>query len=369
MTDDRSTVLVDAGIHHRWADDDEVLDYLDDNWRHYVGRKGMLAGGAGMRVWIPGRRYPNPAGDDLEATDLGPFASGAEALSERWLTPQKIDRALLLCGPGMFVAANPNPYLATALVRAINDWTIHRWLDQDARLYGAILVPSQVPDDAVAELRRVGEHPKVACVSVAGPMLGKTLGHPVYHPIYREAERLGLPIVVPRGGDGVVDLPTGPAAGPPMTFAEYEVGASNVLATQLTSLITNGVLDTYPSLKVYLAGSRVAWIPGFMLRFEMVARALRREVPWMRREITDYVAEQVRFGLHGLERGRGARVARDLVAQAPVLSRACFYASGYPSWDTTTPNEAEHVFPADAGPAIVGGNASGWFRWPATVSV
>ena len=41
--------VIDTCIHHRWTSDPELREYLDENWRHYVGTPGSLVGGKGMR--------------------------------------------------------------------------------------------------------------------------------------------------------------------------------------------------------------------------------------------------------------------------------------------------------------------------------
>ena len=41
----------------------------------------------------------------------------------------------------------PNPYRAAALARAHNGWIRERWLDQEARLRGAIVCPAQDPKE------------------------------------------------------------------------------------------------------------------------------------------------------------------------------------------------------------------------------
>ena len=355
-----SVALVDACIHHSWADDGEVLEFLQPGWRGYVGTPRSLPGNAGMRNWVPRGRYPNPFGDQID----GGGASSVEALCRTRLDPERIDRALLVFDRAMFVPANPNPYLAVGLVQAINDWNVNRWLAADERLYGLVLVPTQTPHEAAEEIARVGSEPRIAGVMLAAPALGKSLGHPVYDPIYRAAAELELPIVLHRGGDGLLDVPAGPAGGSPSTFAEYNAVAPLAVVTQLLSLIANGVLDKYPALRVYLVGAGLTWIPSFLLRFEMMVRALRREVPWARRTATEYLGQQVRISTYGLELGGGRAILARMLDRHPEFCDWTIYGSGFPSWDTVTAAEVSAMLPEHARAAVLRDGARAWLRWP-----
>jgi predicted TIM-barrel fold metal-dependent hydrolase len=322
-----------------------------------------------MRNWLPRPRYPNPFGERLDDD----AATSLETLRAVRLDPQRIARGLLVFDRAMFVPVNPNPYLAAALVRAINDWNLDRWLHRDERLYGLALVPTQTPDVAAAEIARVGSDPKIAGVLLAAPALGKSLGHPVYDPIYRAAAELELPIVLHRGGDGLLDIPAGPAGGAPLTFAEYNAVAPLAVVTQLVSLIANGVLDKYPSLRMYLIGAGLAWIPSFLLRFEMMIRALRREVPWARRAGADYLEQQVRTSTYGIELdggadddGGGGAILTRILERHPEFCEWTIYGSGFPSWDTVEAGDVGLAFPASARAAIFADTARAWLRWPAT---
>ncbi len=368
---------IDACIHHTWGDVVELLEYLEHSWRGYVGVPRSLPRNAGMREWVPRGRYPNPFGDHLPAAKAGAPApaSSAEALADEHLEPNGIRRALLLFDRQMFVPGNPNPYLATALVRAINDWNLDRWLNRDERLYGVALVPSQTPELAACEIARVGPHPKIAGVLLAAPVLGKSLGHPVYEPIYRAAVEHDLPIVLHRGGDELLDIPAGPAGGWPMTFAEYWCLAPLALVTQLLSLIANGMLDKYSKLRFYIVGAGICWIPAFVSRFDLIARALRREVPWVRRSATDYL-EQVRTSTYGIELGgsdgdtgdtsdnHGNEIVARIIDANPRLADWTIYGSGFPSWDAVSAAQVTRLFGDETSARILRDGAFEWFRWP-----
>jgi predicted TIM-barrel fold metal-dependent hydrolase len=360
--------VIDTCIHHRWASDAELHPYLDENWQGYVGIPGSLVAGKGMRRLSPSFRFPNPAGDDLPSAfppEGGPAGSKLDLLVSQVLDPAGVERALLLFDRGMYAAALPNPYLASAIVRGINDWNVDRWLSKHERLYGAVLLPGHIPADAAAEIRRLAPNPKIAAALFATNAIGQLAGHPIYHPIYEAAAETGLPVIFHRGLDALPDVPVAPAGGPPGSFAEYIAMAPSAQISQLVSLLTNGVFAKYPELRVYFVGAGVSWIPGVIRRLELMMRALRREIPWVTESPTEYFERQIRISTYGIERGAPEALDR-LFTTHPFLETFLCHGSGYPSWDMTGPEEVAELFPESWRASVLHDNAAGWFRWGAT---
>lgn len=310
-------------------------------------------------------RYENPQATDLASAQPidGPPGSDYELLVEQALEATGVERAILMFDRGMLAPAITNYFFATAVVKAINDWNLDRWLSRDSRLYGVALIPVQIPDEAAAEIRRVGSNPKIAGV-LMGAGLGKLFGHPLYYPIYQAAAELDLPIVIHRGLDAIPETETssGPAGGPPLTFAEYDTISPLAVTSQVLSMITGGVFERFPRLRVCLVGTGVTWIPSWLRRLEILYKAERRDVPWMRRHPTEYVQRHVRVSTYGLELG-GRGMLQRFLAVHPELSELLVYGSGYPSWDTDPISDIENTFPVDWHDAILGNNAQSWFRW------
>ena len=76
---------------------------------------------------------------------------------------------------------------------------------------------------------------------------------------------------------------------------------AQVFATQLTSLIVEGVFDAFPKLRVAFLESGFTWLPAHLWRMDKEWRNLRRLVPWVRRPPSDYVREHVRVGIQPLD--------------------------------------------------------------------
>jgi predicted TIM-barrel fold metal-dependent hydrolase len=358
--------VIDTCVHHRWASASELAPYLEPHWRAYtVGP--VIHGELREKEQIgPNVRFRNPAGDDKAGTEspTGPAGSNLELMQRQVLGRNGLERAILLHGREMFIPALPNPFQAIAMTSAMNDWTIERWLSEDERLFGAIVVPTQTPTEAAAEIRRVGSHPKVVGVLLAAIGLSKLFGHPVYNPIYEAATDLDLPIIIHRGGDAIPETSTGIAGGSPGTFAAYSTLAPIGLMSQVLSLIGNGVLTKYPGLRICLVGSGVAWIPGLLRRMELSWRANRPEVPWIHESPAEYFYRHFRVSTYGLERGHAQPLIAKLLIQNPRLADAICYGSGYPAWDMGEPEEIEEAFPVEWRARVFSENANVWFRWP-----
>ena len=356
--------MIDACIHHRWVADTDVHPFVEQGWREYVGEPGSVAGRFGARRLVPLTRYHNPMGDDLQAAmpaDGSPAGSNLELLDEQVLAPGAVRRALLVFDRAKFAPSQPNPFFAEAVVRAINDWNAERWLSRDPRLFGAALIPEQVPDAAVKEMRRIAKHPQIAAVTLS-PSIGRLLGHPLYNPIYEAASELGLPVVLHRGIDTMTDAPTGTAAGAPYTFAEYRTLAPLALMTNVMSLVTNGVFARYPKLRFFVVGGGLSWVDSMLLRVDTLWRSLRRDFPWVTEPPSTYFARQVRISTFGMETGSPETLRRLLELKPHLRDLLCF-GSGYPSWDSVTPDQVRELLPADWHEDVMQGNAERWFRW------
>ncbi len=361
--------VVDACIHHRWesSTEEDVLQYLPREWRDYVGRPESLPGGAGARQVLPTVRHSNPLGDGTAAAPAQAgyrSATSAERLGEEWLDPHDVTRALLLHDRAMFAPASANPFLARVFIRALNDWTVDAWLDRDRRLHSVVVVNTQEATDGAAEIRRIGANSQIAGALLAAFPNGRLAGHPMYFPIYEAAAELDLPIVLHRGGDNLL-TPTGTAGGTPLTFGEYVALAPMAMMSHLLSLIANGVLLKYPTLRIYVVGAGVSWVAGFLRRLEVSWLAFRREVPWMTEPPSETFYRQVRICTYGLERRAKPEMLERIFAQEIALDELLVYGSGYPSWDTTLPSELQAILPTPWHEPVFATNGARWLRWDA----
>jgi predicted TIM-barrel fold metal-dependent hydrolase len=330
--------VIDCCVNHTWSNQLELMDYMSSGWREFLGRPNRLPNGGGMISIAAGNPYRRPRGD--KRRDSRPANDQAEGSDYDHLVSQCLGKAdirqvVLGFDTGALAPALLNPHAGAEICRAANDWTIDRWLTrEDDRLTSLMLVQNQVPDIAAAEIRRVGVHPKIVGILMGGNGLARPFGHPAYHPIYGAAAELGLPIVVKAGAEVVPDsLAQVAATGEPCTYAEFRILSAQPLMTHVSSMITQGVFEKFPGLRILVIGGGVLWIPALLWRFDTNYQSLRREVPWVKRLPSEYFQEHVRVGTVPLD-----KLSPPAFLQAiRLIDRAddilCF-ASGYPDWDS-----------------------------------
>lgn len=368
--------VIDAAIYCNWVDRDTLYSYLSRSWRDYLPPRTKVAG------VVPA--WTNPEGDHLVSATPLPSATGpsgsigrgsraqrqvwgadADVLAAEALGPDVERAVLLMDDAGGLLPAITATYLTRELVRAANAWLLDRWLSgQDDRLHGLMLVPTQQPEAAAREIKRVGKEARIAGVHLRGNAFGKAFGHPVYHPIYAAAASLDLPIVIEAGGDSLTDSLTHPTAGGvPMTFGEYATLQACSLMTHLISLVSQGVFRKYPSLKVMLVGGGLAWLPWLFWRADAEWKNIRREIPWVDVPPTEYFRDRVRFATTPLALGDGSFDLAGLLSSVENVERLCCFASSYPRWNTEGPGEIVDAFPPEWHRRVLHDNADEFFRW------
>jgi hypothetical protein len=313
-------------------------------------------------------RHEHPLGgtDESAFPASGPAGSDPDLLLAQLVGERSDVRIVLGYHDGLLATAFPQPNVARELVRAANDWTIERWLGQDSRLFGQVLVQSALPDDAAAEIRRAGTHERMVAVALGTNGLGRHFGHPVYRPIHDAAAELGLPLVLQVGCDGATDLVTVPTAvGLPATYAESDIHGAQALMAHVASFITEGVFERHRGLRLLLVGGGAAWIPWFQWNLDYLFRMVRRfETPWLKRTPSEYFTDHIRLGTYSLEaptqRGRLAQLLGTVATPESLL----VYTSGYPLTDWERPATVAERLPEAWHRQVFHDNAAALFRWP-----
>ncbi len=368
---------IDCCIRHAWTSETELHEYLPAGWREYMlvhsprSWHDFFAGfGARPIERLSGplaiaREYRNPLGD-LRGDGAG--GHSPELLGRQHLDPCNIGRAVLCYGDAIHVPGIPTVRLAVVLTRAINDWTIERWLSADPRLHGVVLVATQAPEQAAAEIERVGRHPCIAGVLMAAAGLAKPFGHPVYEPIHRAAHALDLPIVLMAGGDTTVDAGAySTAGGIPGTYLEQRALAHQSLQTHIASLITQGVMHRYPSLRFLVLGGGIGWVTPWLWHLDTNYKAFRYDALWLGSTAPSEVFKRhFLVGTHPFNYHVGTERLAAYLALDPGLADVICYGSGYPDWDSLTPGELLARLPAAWHAKVAHANARAFFRWEAT---
>ncbi|PXY23424.1 hypothetical protein BAY59_27520 [Prauserella coralliicola] len=356
--------VIDACVHHSWRDQTELMEYFSAGWREFVGEPGSLPGGAGAIRVVPGPAFRHPTGDK---DDSGRAAlSDPELMREQLLDRASVNKAVLSFDDGLLAPTITDYHLAREVCRAANDWCTDRWLSGvDKRYHGLVLAPNQVPEEAAAEVRRAGAHPRMVGVVLGGNGVGQSFGHRLYHPIYEAAADLGLPIVLHVGGDAAPDARTSTApAGNPSSFTEYSIMSTTPLMTHLVSFLLHGVFERFPGLRLMLVGAGAAWLAPLMWRLDSNWRGLRREVPWVRKHPSEYLWEHVRLSTWPLDQAGGPEdLQAALGAFGPMEDLLCF-GSGFPDWNWEDSARVAAQVPESWHAKVFQDNAESFFRWP-----
>ena len=326
--------IVDCDCHNDWHSAEVLLPYLSGWWREcfergeHTGPKGAFP--HAHRAWF----HP----EDFRRADIKPKNQDEHytLMRDKHLDKNGIDIAVLTGEEALEVSTLANPHYATALTSAYNDWMIDEWLPRDDRLYGSIIIAPQDPQLAVAEIRRLGKHPRMVQVLASH---GSTLpyGDPFYHPIYQACEDVGLPFAVHLGGNGGINTATF-AGGAPRYYAEAHALLTQPAQTHLASMILNGVFEKFPTLIYVVIECGVAWVPALLWRLEAEWRALRKETPWVKKSPTDYFRRHVRFTTQPLEQPANIKHLWSTL-EAMHGDETLMFASDYPHWDQDTPSQ------------------------------
>ena len=311
---------IDCDVHPLTPGPRDLAPFMDDYWRDTIEVRGIDS-------WIS-IAYPADAPLTMRAdwrrqtprADANPAAM-AKALLDR----HGFAHAILNCLFPVQMFRDGN--MAAAFARAANDWLAATWLDHDARLRGAAVVPVQNIELAVDEIeRRAGDRRFVQILLMV--MGEQPLGKPHHWPIFAAAEKHGFAVAI-HAGSSYHHAVTG--SGWPSHYVEDYAAQAAGFHTQLGSLISEGVFVKYPRLKVVLAESGVTWLPAYMWRLAKFWRGVRNEVPWIDREPIEFVRQNVRLTLQPFDAPADADIVARLLDQLGS-DELLLFASDFPHW-------------------------------------
>jgi uncharacterized protein len=339
------TGIVDVDVHPTPRDPDEIRQYMPMPYRRmYQGERRSF--------------YNNPVhGSRLDSVPPGggPKGSDPDFLRTQLIEEYGVAYAILI--PRTFCNIHPDPDYGSAIAAAFNEWLVSTWLgpwNHDGAFKGAITINHHDPVRAVAEIEKWAGHPHIVQV-ITDSGARAPLGQRQYHPIYEACERHGLVMGVHPGTDGM-GINVQPTPGYPTSYIEWHCGMSLAFQAHLISLLTEGVFERFPRLRFSLVEGGVAWLAPLIWRLDSYWKALRREVPWVKRPPSEYVRDHVRLGTQPLERpddDRHLLALLDLMDAEHIL----MFSSDYPHWDFDSPTRAFPRLPEHVHRAIFSDNA------------
>lgn len=199
-----------------------------------------------------------------------------------WMELRGLDAAILSVYDAPLLSTLGDVDYPIVVARAINDWLSDEWLGANPRLFVTIVVATQDPIQAAAEIRRAARHLRMVQVM---------LPHGARLPYGHSRTE----------GSGTSGAPT--PSGWPTSLAELRVTRSTLFLTHLTSLITEGIFVRHPERRVVGLETGVAWLPADLWRFDKNYKGLRSECPRLKELPSAYVRRFFRFGTQGAESG------------------------------------------------------------------
>jgi predicted TIM-barrel fold metal-dependent hydrolase len=189
---------------------------------------------------------------------------GAKEWSD-FLELAEIESTVLYPSAGLAVGRIVDTEWAIAACQAYNNWLHDKYTSQSQRIHGVALIPIQDVDAAVAELRRA-----VKELGFAGAMLPSNgegirghLGAKHYWPIYEEAEKLNTALAVHGGCHHHFGMDT---------FSTYypvhALGHPFGIMVQCASMLSHGIFDRFPKIRVAFLEGGATWVPFFMDRLD-----------------------------------------------------------------------------------------------------
>jgi predicted TIM-barrel fold metal-dependent hydrolase len=329
----RESGLVDCDVHNAVPSDDALRPYLSESWCAHMDQ-------IGPRTYSPyetGYVYPKVSPGGGARTDAWPPGGGLPGsdlafMRKQLLDPLGIRFVVLNC---LYRAAEQrNEAYGAALARAVNDWQVDHWLDQDGRLRASVTVPYESPELAAAEIRRCAERRGFAQVLLF-PRTREPLGRRRYWPIYEAAQETGLPVGIHFAS--TTAAPVTPA-GWPSYYIEDHTAMSLAFQAQVSSLIVEGVFDRFEDLKVVLVEGGFAWVPSLMARLEALCHRLRTEVPDLQRLPSEYLGDRIRITTQPMEEPERRAQLIELIDQ--VGQDVLMFSTDYPHWDFDHPKRA-----------------------------
>jgi uncharacterized protein len=323
-----------------------------------VRRDGVLG------VVIEGRTYPDPEGPGagcpsehglsdqpgLDATTAGGILANADTdgINEMVLYP-----SFAMCVPSIV-----DPTLGVTTANLYNEWAADLVAQGQGRLHAAGVVPIEHGARALevlAEIKALG----LVCVVVPPALAHRNLDHPDLDPFYAAACDLELPLGV-HGAPGM-HMPKIGVDRFDNYIQVHSVSFPFDQMAAMTALVSGGVFDRHPTLRVAFLEAGAGWLPWFVERLGEHYEARGDWIPdgWQRHPDEYVAAGNIWVTCEPDERMLPAVLAQpggDFV----------MYASDYPHWDGAWPHSSGELLgqPLDepALAAVAGGNAGRFYR-------
>lgn len=268
--------------------------------------------------------------------------------------------ATVAMGPSSGMLPSGDREFEAALCAAYNSWVAEYASADPERLRPVAVVPTRNIPAAVAELERAITKLGFAGVELPTNSEGERYpGDAHFDPIYEAAQALDVPVFIhPHAGGQIRYVGR-------ERFSNFFHG--HMIAFPFEQMIaamhvvTEGVLDRFPKLRVGFLESGIGWVPYWFERMDEHWAKLSHLVPQLKRAPSDWAKDpRVIFSCDPDE--ETLPLVLELIGDSQVM-----YASDYPHWDAMTPWTVKVIaergdLSTGAKAKILGENAARFFR-------
>lgn len=255
---------------------------------------------------------------------------------------------IFYCGYGMSMFGHPDDAFQRDAHRAYNDWAAEYASYAPNRLFPIANISMTDPDEDLKEVERVMKMGFRGIFISNDPAPERRYDNPMWERFWTAIEDYGLPVNV--------HILTGQSTA-------GQVGQNSIIDGTLlmirsfrtiTEMMTGGVLDKHPDLKVISVENDIGWLAGFLKRLDWYSYRFSPRFPDMAKSGGDYWRQQVYSTFQDDEPGMRCR---DMLGVTQLM-----WGSDYPHFDSTFPDSQGAIarnfagVPEDEMELILGGN-------------
>jgi predicted TIM-barrel fold metal-dependent hydrolase len=333
--------------------------------KRWPGSFTLRESGGFPEVLTEGRRYPDPTGPGAgcppehglkKVEGINPYSpEGMLADADR----DGIGQMVFFPSFGLRAPSIESPELAVGFCELYNEW-ISDWCRRGkGRFHGVAVVPAEHVERAIPVLRKAKDRGLV-CAMIPPALKKRNLDHPDLDPLYAAAVDLDLPLGV-HGAPGI-HLPKIGVDRFDNYIQVHCVSFPFDQMTAMTALVSGGVFDRHPALRVAFLEAGVGWVPYFIDRMH---EHYEKRGDWIRngwkRDPQEYVAT--------------GNIWVSCEPEEPILPAVVqilgadfiMYASDYPHWDAAWPQSTKPLREREdlddgARIKVAGGNARRFYK-------
>lgn len=351
-------IVVDADAHV--AEGQSLAPLAFERWPEHLSYRQKPPA-----LLIEGRPYPDAQGPGagcppehgLSKVDgINPYTvDGMLGDADR----DGIDTMVLYPSFGLCAPSIQDPAFAAGFARLYNEWLAEWCREGQGRLHGVAVAPIEQVDEAIKVVHEAKELGLVAAM-VPPALRERNLDHPDLDPFFAAAEDLDLPLAI-HGAPGI-HLPKIGVDRFDNYIQVHCISFPFDQMTAMTALISGGVFDRHPRLRVAFLEAGVGWVPYFIDRLH---EHYEKRGEWIPNGWQHDPREYIEAG----------NVYVSCEPEEPILpgvidvlgSDFIMYASDYPHWDGDWPESTKHLrsrgdVSEDDRAKIAGGNAQRFYN-------